>query len=184
MPKSLSGTILCLLFSLPAFTALADDAAVSVPMHARPSGTYYLKAGFGGSATNDLMLDTGSEFLVINEATLKTLLDNSQADYLHHITGIMADGSKLKVPVYRLSSLSIGCCCVVRDIAAAVFPGNTREILGLTALRKVAPFAVSLEPAVLTLNNCRTTPASQTAVNQVHTDELPVPSEIASMTKN
>jgi len=124
----------------------AEEPFMTVPLHAKPTGTYYLEVSFNGAVHNDLMLDTGSEFLVINETTLRSLHHDRRVTYRHDISGVLADGSTVKVPVYHLSSLKIGCCCVVRDMDAAVFPGNTREILGLTVLRKVAPFSVSLDP--------------------------------------
>lgn len=185
MTKSLPWIFLYSFLALCSFPVCAEGTSVTVPMQARPSGTYYLKVGFGDTVSGEFMLDTGSEFLVINENTLENLLETSKAKYLYDITGVMADGSELKVPVYRLSSLSIGCCCVIQHVAAAVLPGNTREILGLTALKKVAPFGVSLEPAELTLNNCGISTASRTTpINPGHPDDVSGLSEIASMTKN
>ena len=187
MVKLFNGIIQAFFLSLIALTVMADDAVVAVPMQAKSGGTYYIKAGFGNGVSHELMLDTGSEYLVINEHTLKLLSDQSQAKYLNDITGVLANGTELKVPVYRLASVTIG-SCVVRDTAAAVFPGNTREILGLTVLRKIAAFSVSLDPAVLTLHNCDIDPATpQTAATSLtpdHTDNLSGLPEIASMVKN
>lgn len=180
-------TVRAFFLSLITMTVFADGAVVTVPMNVKASGTYYLKAGFSENINNELMLDTGSEYVVINERTLKSLLAKSQAEYVENITGVLANGAELKIPVYRLASITIG-GCVIRDTTAAVFPGNTREILGLTALRKVAPFAVSLDPAVLTLNNCGVDTASQHAVDtpshSVGADDLSRHSEIASMQEN
>jgi hypothetical protein len=38
--------------------------------------------------------------------------------------------------------------------SVTVMPGSTRNILGLSALRRVAPFTLDLEPARLTLSGC------------------------------
>jgi predicted aspartyl protease len=100
------------------------------------------------------MVDTGSSYLVINERTLASLKEKGHAEYVKKVSGLMADGSRSIVPIYRIASLSIGCCCLVRDVEAAVLPGSTRQILGLSALRKVAPFALSVEPPSLMLSNC------------------------------
>jgi len=184
MIKLLSGIAQFCFLSLCAINVFADGAAITVPMHAKPSGTYYIKAGFGNGVSNELMLDTGSEYVVINDYTLKTLLAKSQAEFVENITGVLANGAELKVPVYRLASITIG-GCVIRDTTAAVFPGNTREILGLTALRKVAPFAISLDPAILTLNNCGIDPASQ-HIEEIssHSNRTDGHPEIASMEEN
>lgn len=100
------------------------------------------------------MVDTGSGYMTINETTLALLEKQGRATYVKDLTGIMADGSRKTVPIYRISSINIGCCCVVRDVEAAVFPGTKRQILGLSALKKVAPFAVSMQPPSLLLSNC------------------------------
>jgi hypothetical protein len=68
----------------------------------------------------------------------------------------MANGKRLNVAVYRVASLKLGENCVLTDVEVAVMPGATRDILGLSALRKVEPFALQLEPPVLYLSSCAT----------------------------
>jgi len=66
----------------------------------------------------------------------------------------MADGSQLTVPIYRIGGVVIGAECWLSDVEAAVFPGSTRFILGLSGLRQAAPFIFSLDPPQLVLSNC------------------------------
>ena len=68
--------------------------------------------------------------------------------------GRLANGSEINVPVYLLEAVSIGENCWLTDVEAAVFPGNTRPILGLNALQRTAPFIFSFEPPRLQLSNC------------------------------
>lgn len=143
-------------------SAFAKDFAMIIPM--KGGGTYYVTARFGDTTSGELMVDTGSGYTTINEQTLASLKGGGHAQYVKDVSGILADGSRTTVPVYRVTQVSIGCCCAVRDIEAAVFPGSTRQILGLSALKKVAPFTVSLEPAQLTLSRCRADPSAMTAV--------------------
>ena len=70
------------------------------------------------------------------------------------LVGILADGTRKVVPIWSVSSLNIGGNCHLVDVEAAVFPGRTRQILGLTALKKAAPFTLSFEPPELTLSRC------------------------------
>lgn len=143
-------------------STFADDFATIIPM--KGGGTYYVTARFGDTTSGELMVDTGSGYTSINEQTLASLKEGGHAQYVKDVSGILADGSRTTVPVYRVTQVSIGCCCVVRDIEAAVFPGSTRQILGLSALKKVAPFTVSLEPAQLTLSRCQADTSAMTAV--------------------
>jgi len=100
------------------------------------------------------MVDTGSGYLTINEQTLAALQIGNHARYLYDLQAVLADGSEVVVPVYRIRSMSIGGHCHLRDIEAAVFPGVTRQILGLSALRKALPFIFSFEPPRPALSNC------------------------------
>ena len=150
--------IKALVFTLILFSALpahATEFGTTVPMTERGSETYYVPVTFEGAAGHDLMVDTGSGYVTINETTLRRLRERGKAHYVKRLAGIMADGSEIVVPVYRITSLNIGCCCTIRDVEAAVFPGSERQILGLSALKKVAPFALSIDPPHLILSHCK-----------------------------
>lgn len=142
------------LIGLSPTAAYAAQFGTEVPMREKESVTYYVTAHFNGDEGAEFMVDTGSGYMTISETTLALLEKQGRATYVKDLTGIMADGSRKTVSVYRISSINIGCCCVVRDVEAAVFPGTKRQILGLSALKKVAPFAVSMQPPSLLLSNC------------------------------
>lgn len=127
----------------------------AVPMSKKGTATYYVPVAFDGVAGNELMVDTGSDYVTINETTLEQLQARGKVDYVKQVGGIMADGSDVVVPIYRIANLNIGCCCIVYDVEAAVFRGTDRQILGLSALKKVAPFALSIDPAHLILSDCK-----------------------------
>ena len=137
-----------------ASTALAGQFATSVPMIKKDTGTYYVPVAFDGSPGSDLMVDTGSDYVTINQTTFDLLERHGKVDFVKQVSGTMADGSQTTVAIYRISQLNIGCCCIVDDVEAAVFQGTDRQILGLSALKKVAPFALSLDPAHLILSEC------------------------------
>ena len=125
-----------------------------IPMRTTRAATFYVGGYLDGFGAVDMMVDTGSSYTTINEAALKVLRENGAAAYVKDLTGIMADGTRKVVPIYRLSSMSIGKDCLLHNVEAAVFPGDTRYILGLSALKLASPFAFSLEPPTLTLSNC------------------------------
>lgn len=141
-----------------ALSAQATQFDTKVPMSKKGTTTYYVPVHFEGAPNNDLMVDTGSDYVTINETTLQHLKDQGMVDYVRDVGGVMADGRDVVVPIYRIANLNIGCCCMVKDVEAAVFSGTERQILGLSALRKVAPFALSVEPAHLILSDCNVHP--------------------------
>ena len=125
-----------------------------IPMRATKAATFYVGGYLDGYGVVDMMVDTGSSYTTINEATLGVMRENGAVTYVKDLTGIMADGTRKVVPIYRISSMSIGKACQLHNVEAAVFPGHTRNILGLSALKLAAPFAFSLEPPTLMLSNC------------------------------
>ena len=140
--------------------AWVDGAAVAaefdsqIPMRDKGASTYYVDGDIHGVGPVDLMVDTGSGYMTINEVTLALLKQNGGATYLRELSGVLADGSTTTVPVYRIALVTIGVACTLRDVEAAVFPGNTRQILGLSALRQAAPFIFSMNPPQLVLSHC------------------------------
>jgi predicted aspartyl protease len=106
------------------------------------------------------MVDTGSGYLTINEGTLQALKRKDKARYVRKLQGVLANGSEMVVPVYTIGSVNIGGNCWLHDVEAAVFPGDARQILGLSALRKAAPFIFSVDPPSLVLSHCATSAAA------------------------
>ncbi|MDJ0806316.1 MAG: retropepsin-like aspartic protease [Gammaproteobacteria bacterium] len=152
------------LFSLPllAFTACltAGEFSVDVPMQLKDAHTYYISGQVGEITPSDFMVDTGSSYMMINEITLAQLKQSGEARYRRELTGILANGDEMRVPIYTLPKVRIGENCVLEDVEAAVFPGDTRQILGLSALLKAAPFIFSTEPPKLQLSHCLVTAES------------------------
>ena len=136
------------------FPVSAEQYSIAVPMHEKGAATFYLKGKLGNLDYTDFMVDTGSGYLVINQESLAQLKKTGQAGYVKKIKGILANGKEFVVPVWRVSSLTISKHCVLRDVEAAVFPGKTRQILGLTALKKAAPFILSFDPPQIVLSHC------------------------------
>ncbi len=81
--------------------------------------------------------------------------DSHEPRYLRDLIGVLANGDEIRVPVYALAFVRIGGICVLENVEAAVFPGSTRQILGLSALLKAAPFIFSTDPPKLELSHCQ-----------------------------
>jgi clan AA aspartic protease (TIGR02281 family) len=141
-----------------------DPLATLVPLSVHATGTYYIAGGLKGhEGVVDFLVDTGSSFLVINEKILEALQKSGTATFSRNIGGSMADGSRKVIPVYKLTGLKIGDGCWINDVEAAVFPGSTRPILGMSVLTRLSPFTMSAEPASLTVKGCATEPIEEVA---------------------
>jgi predicted aspartyl protease len=134
--------------------AVAGQFGTTVEMQAKNGATFYVPGLITGVGAVDWMVDTGSGYMTINEDILALLKGNGQARYVKHLRGRLANGSELDVPLYSIDAISIGDACWLQDVEVAVFPGNTRPILGLNALQRTAPFIFSFEPPRLVLSYC------------------------------
>jgi predicted aspartyl protease len=146
--------------------AAAVDFGTKVPMVSKGAATYYVPGSIEGFGAVELMVDTGSGYMTINEEALAQLKGSNNAQYVKDLRGVLANGHELVVPVYRLTGVNIGGQCWIKDVEAAVFPGKTRFILGLSALKKASPFIFSMEPAALSLSNCAPMPINAALVNE------------------
>ena len=104
--------------------------------------------------------------LVLTAATRARLAAAGALDQVRSLRAVLANNATVNAPVYRVRRLELSANCVVEDFEAVALPGARKNILGLSALREVAPFTVHLEPARLELT-CA--PAARIAA-----DTLPV----------
>lgn len=155
MFRSIFRYALVLLVLASTQAAIAEPYKI-IPMNQKRLATYYVEASMLGSGNVEFMVDTGAGYTTINEHTLDRLKAADNAVYIGELTGVMADGSQQRLPVYRIKHLVLGDDCVLIDVDAAVFPRNTRMLLGLSALEKAAPFVFSTNPPRLSLSNCGT----------------------------
>jgi predicted aspartyl protease len=135
-------------------TATPGEFGTSIEMRTKGGTTLYVSGQINGVGTVDWMVDTGSGYLTINEEILARLQAGGHARFVKSQRGRLANGHELEVPIYAIAALSIGDACWLHDIEAAVFPGNTRPILGINVLRQAAPFIFSFDPPRLVLSHC------------------------------
>jgi predicted aspartyl protease len=144
------------IFLLMAYAAelSAEPLVFDIPMHSKGANTFYISGKIGNMAPTEFMVDTGSSYMTINETTLAELQVAGNPRYLKDLKGVLANGAEMLVPVYSITDVLIGEKCLLDEVEVAVFPGKTRQILGLSALLKTAPFTFSAEPPQLQLSNC------------------------------
>lgn len=142
------------LIALLSSSLMASEFTSTIPMNEKGAATFYVAGNIGGYGDVEFMVDTGSGYMTINEHALATLMEQGSAHYIKDLAGIMADGTRKIIPVYRVEKVTIGGRCTFHDIEAAVFPNKTRMLLGLSALRQVAPFVFSMDPPELIVSGC------------------------------
>jgi hypothetical protein len=138
---------------LASATVMAGKFDARIPMSVGSAMTYYVQASFGDLQASEFMVDTGSGYLTISQQTLTQLRDRGLASYTRELPGVLADGTKVQVPVYQVSQFRIG-PCLLENVEAAVFPSTQRQIIGLNVLSRSAPFIFSMNPPELVLSHC------------------------------
>ncbi len=147
--------VLCgLLLFVAGNTSAAVPIDHIVPMTEKSAKTFYVQGEIMGVGAVDFLVDTGSSYNTINEHSLTMLQEQGRASFVRNLIGILANGQRKRVAVYRLDMIRLGDNCELHDVEAAVFPGRTRHILGLSGLRKAGNFTFSFEPPQLTLSSC------------------------------
>ena len=146
--------VICLLHTS---NSLASEFNSAVPMRDKGASTYYVPCNIEGYGNVEMLVDTGSAYTTINEDALGVLKKQGLATYVKDLKAKMADGSHRVVSVYRIATINVGDDCEIEDVEAAVLPGKTRSLLGLSALNKAGPIIFSTNPPQLTLSNCEKT---------------------------
>lgn len=145
--------LLCAVCSSAWVGATTSAGDILIPMHGIDAGTYYVEVGVAGLGSTKFLVDTGSGYTAIDTGMLAAMQQTGDVVFVKQLEGIMADGSRMVVPVYRISEIRLG-ACLLRDVEAAVFGDGTRPILGMRALSRVAPFTFSTDPPGISLGRC------------------------------
>jgi clan AA aspartic protease (TIGR02281 family) len=147
-------TLLAILALLP-LSAQADATdGFSVPLSQHGSGGYYVRGVFADGVESELLVDTGSSYVVLTKDTFARLKRSGATTFARTIRGTTAAGRLMEAKVYSISVLALGASCVLRDVEAVVLRNADRDILGLSALRRLQPFSLNFEPAELAASTC------------------------------
>ena len=141
-------------------TAQAGEFDTRLSMQQSKTNSYYVTGIIEGLGEQQFLVDTGASYVTLAQDELDVLKSKGLARYQRDITGRMADGTRKQVPIYRIAHISLGGRCDLRDVEAAVMPGQTRKLLGLSALRKAGPFIFSMDPPEIVLSDCTVNAAS------------------------
>ncbi len=142
-------TTLLALLLLPFMAQAELMSPVSLPMWQQGTGGYYVRGVFSGGIESELLVDTGSSYVVLSESTFSRLKRRGATDFKRSIRGTTAAGRSVEAKVYSISELALGEHCVLHDVEAVVLRNADRDILGLSALRRLQPFSLNFAPATL-----------------------------------
>lgn len=140
--------------SAPERILAGEPFAHIVPMQEHTSGQFYVRGVLAGDVETDFLVDTGSGYVALSKETFARVRRRTSVEHVRDVVGALANGKLLKVPVYRVGELAIGPECRLTDVEVAVMSSGARDILGLSALKRLEPFAMQLSPPQLWLSDC------------------------------
>lgn len=153
MPTVLARCCLPLLLALLS-CAGAADFDTRVPMARASSGNYLVQGVLGRQVEAEFLVDTGSGLVTVNERVFRAIKREQTVERVREMAARLADGSLRAMPIYRVARFRLGERCEVGPVEIAVLGRDGRNILGLSVLNRLAPFAVHAEPPALSVSDC------------------------------
>ena len=149
--------ILTLFLLMRSFSDLPSDFTdpftYQIPLDTTATGTSYVNVTLADAITESFLVDTGSGLLVINTHTYNALKKTADITFSHQAAARLANGNLQQINVFTVERIRIGEQCELSAIDVAVI-AKGRNILGMQALKKAAPFAFSIDPPALFLSQC------------------------------
>jgi predicted aspartyl protease len=125
----------------------------AVPLEQAPGGSLYVDAEAGGISAS-FLVDTGAGLVTVSEAFFDRLKARGAVREVRRVAARLANNRLQALTVYEVAEFRIGEHCDIGPVEVAVMPGGGRNLLGLSALGRAAPFTVSMAPPALHLSGC------------------------------
>ena len=125
-----------------------------MPIDKSQTGNLYVDAVINSNVRSQFMVDTGAGMITLNRALFKQISREGSVEKIGKIAARLANGKYQTMSLYKVQSFSIGENCNLGEMEVAVMKHSGRNILGLSALIKVAPFSIHTNPMELILSGC------------------------------
>ncbi len=135
--------------------AAIADFDVLVPMTDSGAGNFSVSASFGADPSTEFLVDTGAGLTTISKSLFRSLQRTRKLQPIRRVAARLADGRLRALDVYKINDFHLGDQCSLGAIEVAVMANDGRNILGMSALAKTAPFGLHLTPAALAVSMCQ-----------------------------
>lgn len=140
-----------------------DTLGHSVALVPSGAGTLEVAASVAGVDTT-FLLDTGAGVVTVSETLFAAVRKVAQPRPVREMAGRLASGKIERIRVYAVDDFTVG-DCNLGTVEVAVMRGKGRNLLGLSALKPVAPITIALDPPALTLSQCALPTATVAALD-------------------
>src|SRR5438067_769893 len=153
---AVDGSVLSLATTAPSVSSVDSQESFSeeeVPLKEN-RGIFVVPVEINGAMTLDFALDSGSSTVTIPRNVYDTLVRTgtiNETDIIGQGTILLADGSKSKLPVFRIRSLKVG-DKTIKDVIATALPLGGQLLLGQSFLTRFKSWSLDNKKHVLLLN--------------------------------
>lgn len=127
---------------------------MNVPIDKSKTGNLYVDAVINSHVRSQFMVDTGAGMITLDRALFNEVSRDGSVEKIGKIAARLANGKHQIMSLYKVQSFSIGENCELGEMEVAVMKHSGRNILGLSALIKAAPFSIHTDPMELVLSGC------------------------------
>lgn len=146
-------SVLCCVASILPTLLMAMDFDYEVPLATSPGGSFYVTSSVAGIEA-EFLVDTGAGLVTVDSKLFGALRASGEVREVRRVAARLASGKLKPVTVYEVEHFVIGEGCDVGPVEVAVLEGAGRNLLGLSALTRAAPFAIHTSPPALALSGC------------------------------
>lgn len=125
----------------------------SVHLEHTSSGAYSLTVDLDG-IPGEFLLDTGASMVTMSRGLFEKVRARGGAVPAGRVAARLASGKLDMMDLFEIPRFTLGGSCELGPITVAVRKRGGRNLLGMSALRQTAPFAVSMTPPALGLSRC------------------------------
>ncbi len=145
--------LLVVLVSVFALPLSAQDIGYSVDLTRSGAGSLYMDAEIGG-VTASFLVDTGAAMVTVDKTLFKRMRESGDIREVRRVAARLANNRLQIMTVYEVAHFQVGDACELGPVEVAVMNGAGRNLLGLSALGRAAPFTIHTSPPAIVLSGC------------------------------
>ena len=133
--------------------SFAEELGHTVSLARSGAGGMYVNAQIAGVEA-DFLVDTGADLVTVTEELFNHIKKTGEVREVRRVAARMANNRLQVMTVYEVAGLMVGDTCELGPVEVAVMKGAGRNLLGLSALSRGAPFTLSIAPPTLVFDTC------------------------------
>ena len=143
---------------------VSAEFEINIPVEANAAGSYMVSAALGTDAAAEFLVDTGANLSAISGELFERVKAQQEVVRVKRVATRLANGKLAAAQVYRVDTLRLANACDIAPFEFVVMKGAKRNLLGMSALAQIAPFAFHVAPAAIGVTRCQQHVLSDTSL--------------------